>query len=57
MAKNRKQDRSQQRGSQAERGQQQAQASAMEAQSQQQASQVTPGDMARKSRQKRFGHN
>ncbi|MET8507208.1 hypothetical protein ACF065_29375 [Streptomyces sp. NPDC015232] len=57
MAKNRKQDRSQQRGSQAERGQQQAERSSMEAQAEQRMSQVTPGDMARKGRQKRFGHN
>lgn len=57
MAKNRKQDRSPQRGSQAERGQQQAHASAMESQAEQRATQVTPGDMARKGRQKRFGHN
>ncbi|MGW4159734.1 hypothetical protein [Streptomyces sp. NPDC004788] len=60
MAKNRKQDRSQQspqRGSQAERGQQQAERSSMESMSESRASQVTPGDMARKGRQKRFGHN
>lgn len=58
MAKNRKQDRSQQqRGSQAERGQQQAQQSSIESQAEQRMSQVTPGDMARKGRQKRFGHN
>ncbi|MFI8823039.1 hypothetical protein [Streptomyces sp. NPDC053431] len=58
MAKNRKQDRSQQpRTSQAERGQQQAERSSMEAQSEQRMSHVTPGDMARKGRQKRFGHN
>ncbi|MFB7861936.1 MULTISPECIES: hypothetical protein [unclassified Streptomyces] len=58
MAKNRKQDRSQQqRTSPAERGQQQAERSSMEAQSEQRMSQVTPGDMARKGRQKRFGHN
>ncbi|MEU1780536.1 MULTISPECIES: hypothetical protein [Streptomyces] len=57
MAKNKKQDRSQQKSSAAERGQQDAQKSSMEAQSQQRATQVTPGDMARKSKQKRFGHN
>jgi len=57
MAKNRKQDRSQDRGSQAERGQQHAERSSMEAQAEQRMSQVTPGDMARKGRQKRFGHN
>ncbi|GGX95609.1 hypothetical protein [Streptomyces hiroshimensis] len=57
MAKNKKQDRSQQRGSAAERGQQQAKSSSIESQSEQRATQVTPGDMARKSKQKRFGHN
>ncbi|MFD8998050.1 hypothetical protein [Streptomyces abikoensis] len=57
MAKNKKQDRSQQKTSAAERGQQEAQKSSMEAQSQQRSSQVTPGDLARKNKQKRFGHN
>ncbi|MEU3350510.1 hypothetical protein [Streptomyces sp. NPDC037389] len=58
MAKNKKQDRSQQqRSSAAERGQQQAQKSSVEAQSEQRSTQVTPGDLARKSKQKRFGHN
>ncbi|MGW0707732.1 hypothetical protein ACWD4G_17530 [Streptomyces sp. NPDC002643] len=57
MAKNKKQDRSQQRASQSERGQQEAQRSSLEAQSEQRASQVTPGDVARKGKQKRFGHN
>ncbi|MEU7021094.1 hypothetical protein AB0C52_31250 [Streptomyces sp. NPDC048717] len=60
MAKNRKQDRSQQqqqRATPAERGTQQAQRSSLEAQSEQRTSQVTPGDIARKGRQKRFGHN
>ncbi|GAA3396655.1 hypothetical protein [Streptomyces roseoviridis] len=56
MAKNRKQDRSP-RASQAERGQQQAQQSSLESQAEHRAAQVTPGDMARKGRQKRFGHN
>ncbi|CAM5569348.1 hypothetical protein ACSNOH_34935 [Streptomyces sp. URMC 127] len=56
MAKNkdRKQPKS---ASAAERGQQQARSSSMESQSEQRATQVTPGDMARKSKQKRFGHN
>ncbi|RLV08301.1 hypothetical protein CTZ27_05645 [Streptomyces griseocarneus] len=52
--KNRKQP---QAASQAERGQQQAQKSSIEAQSEQRQSQVTPGDVARKGKQKRFGHN
>ncbi|MGK5640065.1 hypothetical protein ACSNOK_17360 [Streptomyces sp. URMC 126] len=53
MAKNKKQDRSQQKAAQTERGQEQAQKSAMEAHS----TRVTPADVAHKSRQKRFGHN
>ncbi|MFJ8105342.1 hypothetical protein [Streptomyces sp. NPDC096132] len=54
MAKNKKQDRKQ---PQAERGQQQAQQSSMQEQAEQRISQVTPADVARKGRQKRFGHN
>jgi hypothetical protein len=54
MAKNKKQDRKQ---PQSERGQQQPQHSSMEAQAEQRITQATPGDMARKGRQKRFGHN
>jgi hypothetical protein len=54
MAKNKKQDR---RQPQSERGQQEAQQSSMEAQAEQRMTQVTPGDMARKGKQKRFGHN
>lgn len=54
MAKNKKQDRKQ---PQSERGQQEAQASSMETTADQRIAQVTPGDMARKGRQKRFGHN
>ncbi|MEV7285777.1 hypothetical protein AB0O01_14620 [Streptomyces sp. NPDC093252] len=50
MAKNKKQERKQ---PQSERSQQSAQQSSIE----QQAQQVTPADMARKGRQKRFGHN
>ncbi|WP_177240001.1 hypothetical protein [Streptomyces monashensis] len=57
MAKNKKQDRGQQRASQAERGQEQAQKSSMEAQAEQHLSHITPGDLARKGKQKRFGHN
>ncbi|MFF8605191.1 hypothetical protein ACF06X_04570 [Streptomyces sp. NPDC015346] len=56
MAKNKNQNRSQKEQSPAERGTQEAQKSAMESQSER-AAQVTPGDMARKGRQKRFGHN
>ncbi|MEV6668595.1 hypothetical protein [Streptomyces sp. NPDC051162] len=52
--KNRKQPQS---SSAAERGQQQAKSSSIESQSEQRATQVTPGDMARKGKQKRFGHN
>ncbi|EGX59927.1 hypothetical protein SZN_10318 [Streptomyces zinciresistens K42] len=54
MAKNKKQDRKQ---SPSERAQQQSQPSAMEPQAEQRITQVTPGDMARKGREKRFGHN
>ncbi|WP_418956542.1 hypothetical protein [Streptomyces tritici] len=57
MAKNRKQNRSQQSASPAERGTQQAQQMSMESEAQNRASQVTPSDIARKGRQKRFGHN
>ncbi|MFF7444989.1 MULTISPECIES: hypothetical protein [unclassified Streptomyces] len=53
MAKNKNRDRKQ---PQSERGQQTPQ-STMEAQGEQRTTQVTPGDMARKSKQKRFGHN
>ncbi len=55
MAKNK--DRKQPKQSAAERGQQQAKSSSIESQSESRASQVTPADMARKSKQKRFGHN
>ncbi|MER5211459.1 hypothetical protein ABT063_12985 [Streptomyces sp. NPDC002838] len=54
MAKNKKQDRKQ---PQSERGQQQARQSSVETQVEHHSPQVTPGDMARKGRQKRFGHN
>ncbi|MEV4441350.1 hypothetical protein AB0K09_20465 [Streptomyces sp. NPDC049577] len=56
MAKNRKQDRSQQRTSAAERSSQ-AKGSATGATPEQRASQIAPGESARKSKQKRFGHN
>ncbi|MGW1377231.1 hypothetical protein ACWD6P_23600 [Streptomyces sp. NPDC002446] len=57
MAKDKKQNRSQQQkaASAAERSQQDAQKSAMEAQSK--STGVTPGDLARKNRERRFGHN
>ncbi|MBD0842662.1 hypothetical protein AB0I00_01130 [Streptomyces sp. NPDC050803] len=54
MAKNKNRERKQ---PQSERGQQQAQQSSMEAQAEQRLSQVTPADVARKGKQKRFGHN
>ncbi|MHC3473921.1 hypothetical protein ACYF6T_35215 [Streptomyces sp. 7R007] len=54
MAKNKKQNRKQQ--PQAERAQQAPQTS-LEAPAEQHLPQVTPGDMARKGRQKSFGHN
>ncbi|MBW8740480.1 hypothetical protein [Streptomyces turgidiscabies] len=57
MAKNKKQSRSHEQASQAERGTEQAKSSSIESQAEQRAGQVTPGDMARKGRQKRFGHN
>jgi hypothetical protein len=54
MAKNRKQDRKRPRS---ERGQQPAPQSTMEPQAEPGATQMTPDTMARKGRQKRFGHN
>ncbi|MGW7468716.1 hypothetical protein ACWGJT_29665 [Streptomyces xantholiticus] len=57
MAKNKKQDRAQNKSSAAERGAQQAHSSSMEAQAEQRAQAVTPSDVAHKGRQKRFGHN
>ncbi|MEU0070298.1 hypothetical protein ABZ027_12255 [Streptomyces sp. NPDC006332] len=54
MAKNKKQDRKQ---PQSERGQQAARPSSMETQGEEHSPQVSPGDMARKGRHKRFGHN
>ncbi|GAA3911269.1 hypothetical protein GCM10022244_21600 [Streptomyces gulbargensis] len=57
MAKNRNQNRSQKQQSPAERSSEQAQRSSIESQAEHRAAQVTPGDMARKGRQKRFGHN
>ncbi|MFF4405514.1 hypothetical protein ACFY2W_30225 [Streptomyces sp. NPDC001262] len=57
MAKNKKQDRSRQQAQSAEKSTQQAQKSSIEDRSEQRQSQVTPGDLARKGKQKRFGHN
>ncbi|MGX6740700.1 hypothetical protein [Streptomyces peucetius] len=57
MAKNKKQDRAQNKSSAAERGTQQARSSSIEAQAEQRAQAVTPSDVAHKGRQKRFGHN
>lgn len=54
MAKNKNRDR---RQSQAERSHEAAPTTAMETQTHERATQVTPGDVARKGRQKRFGHN
>ncbi|MGX2997793.1 hypothetical protein JNUCC64_26590 [Streptomyces sp. JNUCC 64] len=55
--KNRKHGGQQNRSSAAERGTQDAQRSSIESQAEQRQTQVTPGDVARKGRQKRFGHN
>ncbi|WP_217237261.1 hypothetical protein [Streptomyces sp. AC555_RSS877] len=54
MAKNKNRERKQ---SPSERGHQTVQQPTVEPQSPSPATQVTPGDMARKSREKRFGHN
>lgn len=57
MAKNKKQDRSRQQSSAAERSSQQARSSSIESQTERRQSQVTPADVAHKGKQKRFGHN
>jgi hypothetical protein len=54
MAKNKNRDRKQPRS---ERAQHVSESPALEPQDEQRASQVTTVDMARKGRQKRFGHN
>ncbi|MEU6251762.1 hypothetical protein [Streptomyces sp. NPDC047043] len=54
MAKNKNRERKQ---PQSERAQQTAQHSSIESQAEQRSTPVTPGDMARKGKQKRFGHN
>lgn len=54
MAKNKKQNRKQ---SHSERGPQQVQQSPLETQNEPRPTEITPGDMPRKGRQKNFGHN
>jgi hypothetical protein len=54
MAKNKNRDR---RQSQAPRGQDAASPTVMDTPAHERTAQVTPGDVARKGRQKRFGHN
>ncbi|MFD4573689.1 hypothetical protein ACFWNK_16495 [Streptomyces sp. NPDC058417] len=54
MAKNKNRERKQ---PQSARGQQETRPSAAETRTEQHLADVTPGDMARKSREKRFGHN
>lgn len=56
MAKNTDHSQEQKAAAQAERGQQQAQQSAMEAQAKSGA-EPDPGAVARKHRERRFGHN
>ncbi|KAF4405703.1 MULTISPECIES: hypothetical protein [Streptomyces] len=57
MGKNKNRDRSQQKAGRPERGQQDAERSAMEAQNRPQSeAQGSPRDVARK-HQRRFGHN
>ncbi|MFD7298250.1 MULTISPECIES: hypothetical protein [unclassified Streptomyces] len=56
MAKNRKQNRHQQKAAEQARPDEQARSSAMEAQAKS-AVEATPGDVARKHRERRFGHN
>ncbi|CAM5408831.1 hypothetical protein SAVIM338S_02124 [Streptomyces avidinii] len=57
MAKNKKQSRDQQKSSAPERGADQAKSSSVTDQAEQRIQQATPADMARKGREKRFGHN
>jgi hypothetical protein len=54
MAKNKNRER---RQPQSARAQQDAQQPSLETPAEHRAPQVTPGDMARKGREKRFGHN
>ncbi|MFF8590087.1 hypothetical protein ACF061_01370 [Streptomyces sp. NPDC015220] len=57
MAKNRKQDRSRQKASVAANGPRETEHSTTESQPEHHTPQLSPTDMARKGRQKRFGHN
>ncbi|GGX63464.1 MULTISPECIES: hypothetical protein [Streptomyces] len=57
MAKNRKQDRSRQKATVAANGPQETEHSVTEPQPEHHAPQLSPTEMARKGRQKRFGHN
>ncbi|GGZ66388.1 hypothetical protein AB0P12_02335 [Streptomyces subrutilus] len=57
MAKNKKQNRDQQKSSAPERGAEQAKSSSATDQAEQRMAQASPSDMARKGREKRFGHN
>jgi hypothetical protein len=57
MAKNRKQDRNRQKATVTAGGPQQQEHSVTEPQTEHHAPQLNPADMARKGRQKRFGHN
>ncbi|MFI5618445.1 hypothetical protein [Streptomyces sp. NPDC051567] len=57
MAKNKKQSREHQKTAAPERGSEQAKSSSTQDQTEQRITQATPGDMARKGREKRFGHN
>jgi hypothetical protein len=57
MAKNRKQDRSRQKASVAANGPRETEHSTSEPQPEHHEPQLSPTDVARKGRQKRFGHN
>ncbi|MEU1403549.1 hypothetical protein ABZ471_14490 [Streptomyces sp. NPDC005728] len=57
MAKNKKQDRSKKQAPQSEHSAQQAQRSPSESREEQHLSAMSPADVARKGRQKSFGHN
>ncbi|MEV6511674.1 hypothetical protein [Streptomyces sp. NPDC051642] len=57
MAKNRKNNRDQQKTSAPERGSEETRSSSAQDQAEQRITQATPSDMARKGREKRFGHN
>ncbi|MFI5981191.1 hypothetical protein ACIQWR_29320 [Streptomyces sp. NPDC098789] len=57
MAKNKKQNREQTKSTTPERGGDQAKSSSPQDQAEQRISQASPADMARKGREKRFGHN